>query len=190
MAASAVAGLFAERDLPTFSGARLFVGLGLAAAVAISIEPFLLQHRPILELPLRWEFPQVSAALRETIIQQIGPIMDKLTLVALLLFLVIQLALYFLGLRKIGEIRKQPVGSNVKLRLLDNEETLFDSGLYCGLGGTVLSLVFLALGVIKPSLMAAYSSTLFGILFVAILKICHLRPTRRQLILDVERNAS
>jgi hypothetical protein len=34
--------------------------------------------------------------------------------------------------------------------------------------------------------MAAYSSTLFGIIFVAILKICHVRPFRRRLILETE----
>jgi hypothetical protein len=32
--------------------------------------------------------------------------------------------------------------------------------------------------------MAAYSSTSFGIIFVSILKIFHLRPLRRQLILE------
>jgi O-antigen/teichoic acid export membrane protein len=84
----------------------------------------------------------------------------------------------------VAEIRRQFVSSELKLRLLDNEEHMFDAGLYVGLGGTVLSLVILALGVVKPGLMAAYSSTLFGILFVAILKICHVRPYRRQLILE------
>jgi hypothetical protein len=33
-------------------------------------------------------------------------------------------------------------------------------------------------------LMAAYSSTLFGIIFVAILKIFHVRPYRKNLILN------
>jgi len=43
-----------------------------------------------------------------------------------------------------------------------------------------------SLGVIKPSLMAAYSSTSFGIIFVSFFKIFHLRPLRRKLLLDVE----
>ena len=85
-----------------------------------------------------------------------------------------------------AEIRRQQVPSRIKLKLLENEENMFDSGLYIGLGGTVASLVFLAMGILKPSLMAAYASTLFGIIFVAILKIVHLRPFRRRLIIDAE----
>jgi hypothetical protein len=34
--------------------------------------------------------------------------------------------------------------------------------------------------------MAAYSSTCFGIVFVVIFKIFHLRPTRRKLLLEAE----
>jgi hypothetical protein len=44
------------------------------------------------------------------------------------------------------------------------------------------------MGVIKPSLMAAYSSTSFGIIFVSIFKIFHLRPVRRHLLLEAEAN--
>jgi hypothetical protein len=35
-------------------------------------------------------------------------------------------------------------------------------------------------------LMSAYASTLFGILFVAILKILHVRPYKRRLILETQ----
>ena len=34
--------------------------------------------------------------------------------------------------------------------------------------------------------MAAYSSTSFGIIFVSVFKIFHLRPYRRQLLLEAE----
>jgi hypothetical protein len=34
--------------------------------------------------------------------------------------------------------------------------------------------------------MAAYSSTCFGIIFVVIFKIFHLRPARRKLLLEAE----
>jgi len=44
-------------------------------------------------------------------------------------------------------------------------------------------LIFLAVGVVQASLMAAYSSTLFGIIFVAILKVLHVRPFRKTLLL-------
>ena len=114
------------------------------------------------------------------------PMLDQYTILALLLFFGLQGIIYVICLLKLNEIRRQPLTSTMKLRLLDNEENLFDSGLYVGLFGTVASLVFLAMGVIKPSLVAAYSSTLFGILFVAILKIGHLRPYKRVLLLETE----
>ena len=102
-------------------------------------------------------------------------------------FLVIQMIIFILGLLKVKQI-KNDVGSTVlKLRLLENEENLFDTGLYVGLAGTVISLILLKLLELKEaSLVAAYSSTLFGILFVAILKICFVRPYRNQLIREQE----
>jgi hypothetical protein len=42
------------------------------------------------------------------------------------------------------------------------------------------------MNVIKPSLMAAYGSTSFGIIFVSIFKIFHLRPARRRMLLESE----
>ena len=82
------------------------------------------------------------------------------------------------------EIRRQPIPSRLKISLLENEDNLFDCGLYVGLAGTVGSMIFLALGYSSGGMMAAYSSTLFGIVFVALFKICHLRPYRRRLILE------
>ena len=64
----------------------------------------------------------------------------------------------------------------IKLKLLENEDHLFDAGLYLGFAGTIVSLILVSLGVIQPSLMAAYSSTSFGIIFVSIFKIFNLRP--------------
>jgi hypothetical protein len=40
-----------------------------------------------------------------------------------------------------------------------------------------------SIGVIQPNLLAAYSSNLFGIVCVALIKIRHVRPFKRQLIL-------
>jgi hypothetical protein len=42
------------------------------------------------------------------------------------------------------------------------------------------------MNVIQASLVAAYSSTLFGILFVAFLKVVHVRAFRRELILKIQ----
>ncbi len=76
--------------------------------------------------------------------------------------------------------------SRIKLKLLENEDHLFDAGLYLGFAGTIVSLILVSLGVIQPSLMAAYSSTSFGIIFVSIFKIFNLRPVRRTLLLEAE----
>ena len=82
----------------------------------------------------------------------------------------------------------------MKLALLDNEENLFDLGLYIGLGGTVLSLILLlVLDVKQDALIGAYTSTLFGILFDAALKIFVVRPYRNHLLIkqeDEKRNES
>jgi hypothetical protein len=43
--------------------------------------------------------------------------------------------------------------------------------------------------VIRPSLMAAYSSTSFGIIFVSFFKIFHLRPARRKILMEAELNS-
>src|SRR5207245_11744340 len=98
----------------------------------------------------------------------------------------LQALLYTASLAKLAEIRRQRVLARMKLRLLENEDHLFDAGLYLGFVGTIISLILVSLGVIKPSLMAAYSSTSFGIIFVSLFKICHLRPTRRKLVLESE----
>ena len=82
------------------------------------------------------------------------------------------------------ERRRQKLEPQTKLFLLENEENLFDLGLYIGLAGTVASLILLAMDIAQVSLVSAYSSTLFGILFGAALKILHVRAYRRQLILE------
>ena len=81
----------------------------------------------------------------------------------------------------------------MKLKLVENEENLFDGSLYVGIAGTATALVLQVLGVIEANLLAAYSSNLFGIICVALVKIRHVRPFKRQLILagqDAERPAS
>jgi hypothetical protein len=83
----------------------------------------------------------------------------------------------------IREVARQAAPSLLKLRLMENEENLFDSGLYVGIGGTAAALVLQVLGLIEPNLLAAYSSNLFGITCVALVKIRHVRPYKRQLII-------
>jgi hypothetical protein len=74
----------------------------------------------------------------------------------------------------------------MKLKLLENEDHLFDAGLYLGFVGTIVSLIVASMGLVKFSLMAAYSSTSFGIIFVCVFKIFHLRPARRKLLLEAD----
>ena len=107
---------------------------------------------------------------------------NPINIATLAVFFVIQGLLYIASRAKLAEISRQNVPARLKLRLLDNEDHLFDAGLYLGFVGTIISLILVSMGVIKFSLMAAYSSTSFGIIFVSIFKIFHLRGARRLLV--------
>jgi hypothetical protein len=98
-------------------------------------------------------------------------------------FLLIQIVIFMICLSRVSQIKNEEMKAGLKLGLLDNEENLFDLGLYVGLGGTVLSLILLlVLDVKQDALIGAYTSTLFGILFVAALKIVIIRPYRNHLL--------
>jgi hypothetical protein len=94
--------------------------------------------------------------------------------------------MYLICLVKIREVGRQPVSPLVKLRLMENEENLFDGGLYVGIAGTATALLLQVLRVIEPNLLAAYASNLFGIICVALVKIRHVRDYKRQLILEAQ----
>jgi hypothetical protein len=133
--------------------------------------------------------PRIEFAVASTLESIKSPIqsmqdLNQVTLLVLALFFIIQLVIYCFCLIKLREISKQSLSPSMKLKLLDNEENLFDFGLYVGLGGTVLALILVAVGIVEASLMAAYASTLFGILFTAMLKVFNLRGYRRKLILE------
>ena len=84
---------------------------------------------------------------------------------------------------RLSIIKRVKAPAKLKLKLLENEENLFDLGLYIGLAGTVFSLILLTVGIVTASLMAAYASTLFGILFTALIKIVHVRRYKRTLLI-------
>ncbi|HTG44360.1 MAG TPA: hypothetical protein VK633_07490 [Verrucomicrobiae bacterium] len=160
----------------------VFIGCFLILMLSAA-EPFLTRVRPISASAGQ----RLAAGGSESkLVAKGNSMLDLFSVVAVIAFLVVQGVLYALCLSKLAEIRRQPISSQLKLKLLENEGNLFDAGLYAGLAGTAGSLVLLAMGFIKPSLTAAYASTLFGILFVAVLKIGHLRPYRRTLILTSE----
>ncbi len=165
--------------------------LALILAVLLG-EPFLAQNRQMEETPLHWKFPTAPAAVVEKVDAMLGSNVGsgsnvgETALLALSLFFLVQVVLYALSLAKLKEIKKQAGSSRLKIKLLDNEDNMFDAGLYVGLSGTVLSLVLLMLKLVQIGLMAAYSSTLFGIIFVSVLKIFHVRPYRRKLLIETE----
>jgi len=157
-----------------------------SALFIVATEPFLLRAAP----PSEFRFRLVIPALVTTSANPVPPpnktihTMDSSTLLSIAFFAALQVAMYFTCLLKIREISRSPLTPLVKLRLMENEENLFDGGLYVGIGGTATALVLQVLGVIEPNLLAAYSSNLFGITCVALVKIRSVRPYKRQLILD------
>ena len=100
-------------------------------------------------------------------------------------FFLMQLVIFIFCLLRISQVKREEADHRLKVDILDNEENLFDLGLYVGLGGTVLSLILLlVLDVKQDALIGAYTSTLFGILFVAALKIFFVRPYRNHLLVS------
>ena len=158
-----------------------------ALLVIVVSEPFLLKAAPPSEFQLK--LPVLVSIANSPVSpkpQSSAPTMDSSTLLSIGFFAALQIAMYFACLRKIRDVAQRPVPALVKLRLMENEENLFDGGLYVGIGGTATALVLQVLGVIEPNLLAAYSSNLFGITCVALVKIVHVRPYKRQLILDTQ----
>ena len=63
-----------------------------------------------------------------------------LSAVIFVLFGAIQVFVFQTCVNKIREIRRGEGDPNLKLRLLENEDNLFDMGLYIGIAGTALTL--------------------------------------------------
>ena len=186
-ARSPFSGLERPLQVRGFHVAReILFALGFLLVVLLLSEPFLAEESQKVDFPFRLRLPMVGSAAPARIASSSSSIMNKPSLLTLLLFFVLQGLLYTSCLVKLAEIRRQNIAPRMKLRLLENEDHLFDAGLYLGFVGTIISLILVSLGFIKPSLMAAYSSTSFGIIFVSIFKICHLRPLRRKLLLEAE----
>jgi hypothetical protein len=175
-----------ERTAPEVRAGVLAVFL--AGLLIIASEPFLLQasasndYQPRLHLPMLVTngVPPLSVPLSSI------HSMNTSTLVTIGIFAVLQVVMYFICLQKINQIDQQDVPPLLKLRLMENEDNLFDCGLYVGMMGTAAALVLQVLGVIDPNLLAAYSSNLFGLLCVALVKIRHVRGFKRRLILEQE----
>lgn len=159
-----------------------------AALVIVATEPFLLQAAPVSEFRISFAIPVLADITDTSSVEPTAPTsaMDTSTLLTIGFFAALQVVMYLICLLKIGEVSRREVAPLVKLKLMENEENLFDGGLYVGIGGTATALVFQVLGLIEPNLLAAYSSNLFGITCVALVKIRHVRPYKCKLILESE----
>lgn len=170
---------------------ELLFALGFLLAVLLLSEPFLSQGNQKVDFPFRLRLPVLGRVVPAAITNVKEPIMNQETLLTMLLFLCLQAMLYTACLLKLAEIRRQRVPARMKLKLLENEDHLFDAGLYLGFVGTIISFMLVLVKVIpQASLMAAYSSTSFGIIFVSIFKIFHVRPLRRRYLLEAEAAAA
>ncbi len=168
--------------------AREFLfALGFLFFVLLLSEPFLAQESQKLELPFRLRLPTMGEALATGKTGVKSSLMNPGNQLTMLLFFVIQGLLYIACVLKLAEIRRQRVPPRMKLKLLENEDHLFDAGLYLGFLGTIVSFILYSLAHAQQfSLMVAYSSTSFGIIFVSFFKIFHLRPARRKLLMEAE----
>jgi hypothetical protein len=167
------------------SGALALVAAGF---LVVLTEPFLLRAAPASEFQFRLHLPVLVATTEISPPEKSQPTttMDTSTLLSIGLFASLQVAMYFACLVKIRDIARADVPPLVKLRLMENEENLFDGGLYIGIAGTATALVLQVLRIIEPNLLAAYASNLFGIVCVALVKIRHVRAFKRELILAAQ----
>jgi len=148
---------------------EILFALGFLVVILFLSEPFLAQESQKAEFAFRLRLPTVGSVATAESTGAHTSIMNQFSLLTLLLFFVLQALIYIACLVKLAEIRRQNVPARLRLKLLENEDHLFDSGLYLGFLGTIISLILVSLGLFKqPSLMAAYSSTSFGIIFVSI----------------------
>lgn len=167
------------------SGALALVATG---AFIVVTEPYLGRVAPPRIEGLTLAMPVLGNLADPSSTKTVTPsfAMDTHSLLAIALFGALQIAMYLICLAKIRAIDAQPLAPLVKLRLMENEENLFDGGLYLGIGGTATALVLQVLGLVEPNLLAAYSSNLLGITCVALVKIRHVRPFKTGLILAAQ----
>ena len=178
-------GASTERVPPVRAG---ILAVFLTALIIVASEPFLLRAAASADYRLQVRLPMLAMTGAPPAAPSFPThlAMNTSTIVSIAVFACLQVVMYFICLRKMNQIAREDVPPLLKLRLMDNEDNLFDSGLYVGMMGTAAALVLQVLGVIAPNLLAAYSSNLFGLLCVALVKIRHVRGLKRQLILENE----
>jgi hypothetical protein len=163
---------------------NITVAFAYGVVAWLVLEPEFLKQAQTAPPPIQLQIASVQpfSNLKSELMNQVK--IDQVTLLILGLFFVLQSGIYAYSRVRLQEIKRTETTPDIKLKLIENEDNLFDSGLYVGLGGTVASLIMIAMNIVEASLMAAYASTLFGIIFVAVLKIFNVRPYRKELILE------
>jgi hypothetical protein len=183
------------------AGVRMIHGQRAVAALVLGLmllaagEPFLLKPLGSPEFRLRLKLPMLTNSPLPTdkteTANQTKPRMEvsSSTILSVVLFAALQAGVYAICLMKIREIEMSTGPAQLRLRLMENEENLFDSGLYIGIAGTASALVLQVLNIIEANLLAAYASNLFGIVTVACVKIYHVRAAKRRLIVEAQSEA-
>jgi hypothetical protein len=172
---------------PVFTNAARAIGASVVCLLLVVInEPYLALGSEPSGFELRVVVPIIGATSPEIMPPSSDAFpVDVATMVSITFFFMLQALVYLICLLKLREITSKSISPLLKLRLAENEENLFDSGLYVGIAGTSVALVLQVVGVIEANLLAAYSSNLFGILCVAFVKIRHVRPFKQKLILEL-----
>ena len=117
------------------------MALVFSGVLFVLSEPFLLRGAPPADLAMKVSIPALSMVGQVQALPAAGKsIVDFSTIVTILFFATVQVMVYWICLLKMREIERQQIPSLLKLRLMENEENLFDSGLYVGIAGTATAL--------------------------------------------------
>ena len=171
---------------PAFTATVRGIGaLVICLLLVIVNEPYLALGAQPTGYELKLVIPVLGASTPADTMPDKTMSIDLPTITSIVFFFLVQALVFYICRLKLKDIEARKVSPAVKLRLAENEENLFDSGLYVGIAGTCIALVLQVLHVIQANLLAAYSSNLFGILCVAFIKIRHVRPFKQKLILEI-----
>lgn len=180
---------YRETVSPVLAFTQRFFGATASVLVfAVLSEPFLSAKGAFEGYNFSFVMPVLAQVDGELQIIETTPTtsMETATLLSIAFFFLLQALVFLICMLKVREIEKRDLDPLVKLKLMENEENLFDSGLYVGIAGTCISLVMQVMDLVSANLIAAYSSNLFGILCVAIVKIRLVRPYKTGLIMASE----
>ncbi len=180
---------YRETISPTLALTQRFFGATASVLIfAVLSEPFLSAAGAFEGYNFSFVMPVLAQVDGELQIVETTPTtsMEPATLLSIAFFFLLQSLVFLICMLKVREIEKRELDPLVKLKLMENEENLFDAGLYVGIAGTCISLVMQVIGIVEANLLAAYSSNLFGILCVAIVKIRLVRPYKTRLIMAGE----